>query len=158
MMNHIEGDLFAAYIDGELEESRRHEVTSHLDTCAACAGEMERFQEVKIRYSRMPRRPAPPELLAKLDHLRSPRPRWYERWIGVGALPPVWRPVAVFAAIAAFVVAMLVGRANRNPEFVDLDSLLVAHSKYQAESLVPHPDMAQSNYSARLASFYRDEE
>jgi anti-sigma factor RsiW len=157
MTDHITGETYAAYIDGQLSDERKETVKSHLEACSACSTEMERFQEIKIRFSRIPKRTAPPELLAKLDRWQEPRVGWLERvrsWIMPQAL---WWPAGVFAGIVLVSTVVFIKRPS-NSDFVDLDSLLVAHSKYQGECLVPHADISQSNYSARLASFYRDQD
>ncbi len=157
MNEHITGETFTAYIDGVLTDHARDEAQFHLEACPTCAAEMGRFQEIKIRYSRLPKRPAPAALLARLRHLEAPRLGWAERartWLVPRTL---WWPASVFAGVALVSTVFFVNRPGP-ADFVDLDSLLVAHSKYQGESLVPHPDISQSNYSARLASFYREQD
>lgn len=156
MNDHITGDQFSAYIDNELPDIRKQAIQEHIAVCGACAREMESFQEVKIRYGRLPQRSAPPALLARLRAQRAPRPSWIEQ-LGASLFPrTVWRAAAVCATLSVVSTIVFIGRPGRD-EFVDLDSLLVAHSKYQGESLVPHPDMSQSSYSGRLAAFFRDD-
>ena len=157
MNDHISGDDTTAYIDDELSADKRLAIKSHLDVCAACAREMERFQEIKIRFSRIRRRPAPARLLAKLNHLRQPPTGWWARLRAAAKPRALWVPAGVFAAAAVTATVFFATRPSSD-DFVDLDSLLVAHSKYQGESLVPDADISQSNYSARLASFVREED
>lgn len=157
MNDHISGEDTTAYIDDELSVDKRSAIKSHLDVCAACAREMERFQEIKIRFSRIRSRPAPAQLLAKLNHLRHPRTSWWARFRSTRQPRTLWVPAGVFAAAAVMATVFFATRPSGD-DFVDLDSLLVAHSKYQGESLVPDADISQSNYSARLASFVQEED
>jgi hypothetical protein len=87
----------------------------------------------------------------------DPTPWWpfaVPSWLSSGNM---FRPALAFAAALVVSVVFVVNRPQKEDEYVDLDSLLVAHAKYQGESLMPQADMSQSNYSARLASFYQDE-
>lgn len=157
MSGHIEGETYTAYIDGQLSGDRHEAVKAHLDGCPSCGAEMSQFQETKIRFSRLPKPAAPARLLARLQHLQEPRLSWTDRvrsWVVPRTL---WVPAGVFAGLALVSTVFFVNRP-RNNDFVDLDSLLVAHSKYEGESLVPNADISQSNYSARLASFYREQD
>ena len=157
MSEHLKGETFSAYIDGELPPERSRELRDHLESCTACTRELEQYQEVKIRYSRLPARSAPPQLLRRLRETVQPAPfipRRLSQWFSPSTL---WRPLAALSAAAVVSIAVFLKMPSRDQEFVDLDSLLVAHCKYQGEVMVPHPDMSQSTYSARLAAFFRDD-
>ena len=144
MNNHIKGAQWAAYIDNEMDVDEKKVIQNHLNNCSVCAQEVEKFQELKIRFSRLQHHTAPRQLIELLKNQYSPRQTFAQIF---------WRPVAAVVVLAAVASIFFIYRPNAEPDYVDLDSLLVAHSKYQAESLVPSADMSQSNYSARLASF-----
>ena len=157
MTEHIRGDQYTATIDGEGSAEQRQSMKSHFDSCSSCTNELERFQQIKVRYSHMPEKSAPPQLLARLRKLQEPKISWGEKLREWASPQALWRPVAAFTALAIVSTIFFFNKPSDEADFVDLDSLLVAHSKYQTESLVPHADISQSNYSARLAAFYRDE-
>ena len=158
MKEHLKGNEFTQYIDQELEPDQLSEIKTHLDSCPPCADELNQFRAIKIRLNRIPQRMAPEALIQSLKKRYGSEPNWWRK-IAAWMVPvPVWKPVTIAALIAVVTAMVLINKlSHKEEEFVDMDSLLVAHAKYQGESMVPEADMSQSNYSMRLASFYRDE-
>ena len=141
MNAHEESFLISAYIDGELSPEERSRVDAHLPHCAACRFDLESLKHTKASLAATPRRAMPPELVAAIEaRSRAPwsLPSWRSPW--------VWA-----SAFAAAVVALWVGVSSREPDqYVPLEPLLAAHSRYTAESLVPQGTLVASNYTSPL--------
>ena len=151
MPNHPSSEQLSLLADRRLSAPEIEALEGHLGNCSECSQELEKTERVKVRLRSMPTHYAPPKLIAALrrQHLEvSPRGQW-------------WSPVALWKPILALAIAggVWFGFHQRQTEdYVDMDSLLAAHSKYQAEGLLPQGDFAQASYSAQLASFYRHDE
>ena len=67
-------DLLAAYHDGELSSTRRHQVDKHLQDCITCRAELEALGELSslLRAVPIPEH-TPPERFAAQVQLRLPR-------------------------------------------------------------------------------------
>lgn len=114
------------------------------------------FDAVRTRLARLPARSAPPQLILKLRKIMQQEP-WYQKFFHWFLIPRVWKSVGAFGVVVCSVVTWMALRTEPEQAFVDMDTLLAAHSRYQEENLVPTADMAHADYSARLASFYDDE-
>lgn len=71
-----------AYLSNELLVETNHEILRHLETCAACAGELEVRTRLRARLkSAVQTQPVPPELPARVrDRIRQPESRsWLSR-------------------------------------------------------------------------------
>ena len=90
----------------------------------------------------------PFDLVASLESsLGHPRSPWavLHRF---ATAPKYWAPTAALAAAAALMV-FWVNAVDRAPDqYVPLEPLLAAHSRYAAESLVPEDNLVASGYSA----------
>jgi hypothetical protein len=157
MTEHIIDEQISELLDGQLPDSRRIPLESHLRTCALCRKEINSFLEIKSRLVELPRRFAPPQLIEKLKktHL-SPTLR--TNFWGRLSHPMVLRPIGAFA-IGLLLVGLwlFTHRPKETIDFVDLDPLLAAHARYRTETLLRQGDLDRSDFSARLASYYKDE-
>src|SRR4051812_38674665 len=110
----------------------------------------EEHQDLRLSLSRLPRRSAPPKLMRALKRKYIGRP-WLDEWRAWFSWPVLWKPVSAFA-VGAFLAGLWISKwKSSEAEFVDMQPLAAAHSRYQAESLVPPGDMAGSNFGAQLA-------
>jgi hypothetical protein len=66
------------------------------------------------------------------------------------ARPQVWVPIGALA-LAALALALWFGPKE---EEIPLEPLVAAHSRYKAESWVPHGDLLAANFSAEVAQEY----
>src|SRR5258706_2703751 len=157
MNEHIEGELLSSYLDGAVSIDQKTWIKAHLQHCSICHEEAESLQGVKLHLSRLPRREAPTQLMTKLKK-QFIGPSWMDRFLNWISQPVVWKPVGALAVTVLLVGPwVLTQTAGSSDEFVDLEPLLAAHNRYQAEGMVPQADMVGSNYSMRLASYYGDE-
>ena len=149
---HEERKLLSSFMDGELSGEEYRRVQTHLDSCAACRAELESLSSVKRVLSESPRFRAPSDLVQTLQ--RRCRPVDERSWLGRlkdrFAAPQVWVPVGALA-LAALAVALWFGPKE---EEIPLEPLLAAHSRYKAESWVPHGDLLAANFSAEVAQEY----
>jgi len=93
-------DLLSAYLDRELPEADRLEVSAHVDACARCTAEKQSLLSLKetLRAEPMPRLPA--EVIARIEAETLWKPRWWQRAeFRRRALPAF---VGLAAAAAAF--------------------------------------------------------
>jgi anti-sigma factor RsiW len=149
MNTHIRGTDLSALVDGELAPSLRDESLAHIERCSRCKTELERLERTKIRLAAMTKHIAPAALLSSLRRKHSAPTPW-RAWF-------TWKPLAVMGAVAIVAGVWFSGRRSAASDYIDMDSLLAAHARYQEEALVPHVVMANARFSARLASFYDDE-
>src|SRR5512136_618477 len=81
MNDHVQGWL-GAYHDGELEESRRRQVETHLQSCESCRAELGRLQALAhlLQAGPLPEGLTPPERFVSQVRLqlqpRPARPAW----------------------------------------------------------------------------------
>lgn len=150
MFNHIDGQELSNLVDGQVTPARERKILTHLDECLDCNHEFESLSRVKIQYRSLPSHPAPAGLVYQLKktYAGSATRRGWTFW---------WKPVGAFAALALLVSGVFWNRGAADAEFIDLDSLMTAHSRSQADLVVPQADMVRSNFSARLASYYGNE-
>jgi len=87
-----------AYLDGELCESDRLDVASHLTRCERCALRLESFRKIRaLLKDRTPRDCAPVELKKRIAERRYPSRAWRR----------VWRPVAGVTALCLLVIPVV---------------------------------------------------
>jgi hypothetical protein len=112
-----------AYADGNLSESQRAEVLSHLESCPACKTELARIENLLVSCRALPQIEPSSEFAAKVMQRVSPRKATQRRtaqvevpfWARIRAF--VWRPSFGLSALAhaailivlAFVVAQASG-------------------------------------------------
>jgi hypothetical protein len=116
----------------------------------------EEFQSLRLRLNRLPRRPAPADLMRKLKS-EYMGPSWLDRIRAWLAWPVIWKPVGVLALAALLAGAWIAHWKNSEDEFIDDQPLIAAHARYEQEALVPQGDMAHSEFGAHLAVYYGDE-
>jgi len=96
-----------AYLDGELPESDRVDVASHLFRCERCALRLESFRNVRaLLKDRSPRACAPVELRKRIALRRSPSRAWRR----------VWRPVVGVTALCLLVIPVVADSLTKNPQ------------------------------------------
>lgn len=152
MKEHEEGLDLSAYIDGELSQEEKRRVTEHLSSCPSCRLDIESLRTMKRTLASAPRRAMPPELIAAIEDRLSRRAGWrsvVKPWI---KMPQVWVPAGAVAA--AVLIAGLWLNFKSREQYVPLEPLLAAHSRYEAEALVPQGNLVASNYSSQLTSTY----
>lgn len=155
MSAHDEGHLLSAHLDGELSADESARLKAHLDGCPECRVELEGLRRAKQWLAQAPRRAMPPELIADLSE-RFARPTLGERLGAWARLPAVWLPAGSVAALALFGGLWLHLRGADPDQYVPLEPLLAAHSRYEAESLVPQSSLVASSYSSQLTAIYGD--
>ena len=157
MKEHKESLLLSAFLDGELSPREQGRVEAHLKSCAPCRGELSYLRRAKERLAASPRRAMPPELIASIEgRLReldaAAAPGILRRLAGLLSLPRVWAPASAFAAVAVAAVVWFGIKGREADRGIPLEALLAAHSRYEAESLVPQGSLAVSNYSDLVTS------
>jgi hypothetical protein len=109
----------AAYLDDAVESAsrttERSEMREHLETCAFCREELQRYRKLAVLLSRSPRVLPPSDLAvrikvaaAQIQHSQDPRTRWqrYRDRVEI-VLDNVLRPVTL-PATGGFISAILV--------------------------------------------------
>jgi anti-sigma factor (TIGR02949 family) len=87
-----------AYLDGELSESDRLDVASHIGRCARCALRLESFRRIRtLLKDRSPRECAPVELRKRIAQRRGPARAWRR----------IWRPVVGATALCLLVIPVV---------------------------------------------------
>lgn len=104
--------------------------------------------ELQLRLSRLPSRPAPPALIAKLKAQHTAAP-WWHAWM--------WKPIGALTLATAFFAVWMFTRVESDTNAIDLEPLLASHARYRAESLIPPADMVSSDLSAHLVSYHPDD-
>jgi hypothetical protein len=109
----------AGYLDDVVESSARSsergEMRAHLESCAVCREELQRYRKLAVLLSRAPRALPPSDLAvrikvaaAQVQHTLDPRTRWQRvRDRAEILLDNVFRPLTV-PATGGFVSAMLI--------------------------------------------------
>ena len=113
-------------------------------------------QDLRLRLSRLPHRAAPPALLLRLKREYATTP-WRARIKSWFAWPVIWKPASVALASVAVVGLWFNHSRVAEDDVIDMRPLVAAHSRYQAESLVPDGDLVGSNFGAQLANYYSNE-
>ncbi len=155
MNEHDEGQLLSAYLDGELSADENARVKVHLDGCPGCRVDLEGLRHAKHLLAAAPRRAMPPELIADLNE-RLEAPTLADRLFAWRRSPRVMVPAGAFAALALAAASWFVWQSREPDQFVPLEPLLAAHSRYEAESLVPQGSLVASSYASNLTAFYAD--
>lgn len=155
MNAHDEGQLLSAHLDGELSADESARLASHLDGCPECRVELEGLRRAKHMLSAAPRRALPPELIADLSE-RFARPTFMDRVYAWRRSPRVMAPAGALATLALAAASWFVWQSREPDQYVPLEPLLAAHSRYEAESLVPQGSLVASSYSSNLTAFYSD--
>ena len=147
-MNHEDGVLLSALADGELTGAEAARVEAHLLGCAPCRAELQSLRAMKSLLAAAPRRAMPPELVAAIESRLGRRATPWALLQRFAAVPRYWAPTAALAA-AAVAMTLWVHVLDRAPDqYVPLEPLLAAHSRYQAESLVPEDNLVAASYSS----------
>ena len=160
-MNEHMIDRMSAYLDGRLSPAVAAQASAHVESCEECRAEADRQRALKTRLTALPRHAAPPALMRSLNHafVDAPAPReslWHAFLASLR-----WRPAGAIAATVAVAGLIALGidinyaRQNRG---LDVDALIAAHMRYQAESLVPNADPAHARLSAQLVKYYAEDE
>lgn len=113
-------------------------------------------REIQRRLAALPTHNAPAALLTRLKEIYLPLPWWHK--ILNPLIHPGWKPLGTLAALALLVGLWFVRANNNHDDSVSLEPLLAAHSRYQAENLVPSGDLMASDFSAQLAVYYGEKE
>jgi anti-sigma factor RsiW len=150
MKNHPPIEILSASIDGSLSDPGLSDVRDHVRLCDPCRRDLDGLRSARASLRSLATLSAPRDLMAALRQefvppAVAPARRW--RWLRVAA--PAFATLAVAAGF-------WFTRQPAEPELA-LESLLAAHSRYQAESLVPPADMYDANFSGHLASYYANE-
>jgi anti-sigma factor RsiW len=157
-MNHEEAALLSALVDNELSVEETGRAARHLEACAECRFELAQRRATKALLAGAPRRAMPPELVASIEARLEGRPRPFPRLRRFASAPRVWAPAGALA-LAALAMSLWVHALDRDPDqYVPLEPLLAAHSRYAAESLVPEDNLVAASYSAPDAASDIDSE
>jgi hypothetical protein len=134
----------AGYLDdtvtGAARIEERVQIREHLDGCAACRSELERFRKLAVLLSRVPKNVPPPDLAVRIKVAaaqREPTQTWSGRWQKLRdraeiLLDNVARPltlpatggfltaIAVFAIVFQMIAPGLTVRAVQNDTDINL--------------------------------------
>ncbi len=152
MTAHVEGESLSVYLDGEMNPGQAASVETHLTGCPACRRALVTIRTGKALLSAAPRHPLPAVLLKAVQD-RLTRPSWGRRLLAAFRLPRVWVPTA---ALAAALLSLALWWSGGQEEYIPMEALAAAHSRYAAESLAPQGGTASSDFSAQLAEYRRD--
>jgi anti-sigma factor RsiW len=89
------GELLSAFLDGELVERERSEVTEHLATCPSCEDELNGLHFARAAVRSLPLVELPAGLVPAVEHPAEVR--------HLTRRPPVWVAAAAAAILAFFV-------------------------------------------------------
>jgi len=149
MAGHEQEPLLSSYLDGELSGIEFANVHAHLLECSDCRQELNALRQVKNWARAAPRRASAPEILVELSARLSPASQPFP-WVSLKR----WTPAATFAA--ALTLAVWAGlRGVSEDDYLPLEPLLAAHSRYSQENLVQE-DLVAYNFSAQLAAYHGD--
>jgi len=145
---HPEPALLSAFLDQALNAAERQALNQHLAGCERCRLGLRRLEESKQWLAHLPPPPVPDDLLPRLARIAVP---WWH-------LPKVkiWIPAG---ALAMSLLAVMVWEVQRPQveEGIPIGILAAAHSRYEAESLVPLEDLSSPNFTAELAADLEEE-
>lgn len=105
-----------AYLDGVLPEAETERIGDHLDTCAACAGELDLAGQIHAALRALPEPDVPEQVIETVfariraerrDEFRQRLRLWLNAWKF-----PHWRPAAATLAVT---VLILMGVFLRRP-------------------------------------------
>jgi len=113
--------------------------------------------ETKKIVSLTSRLEIPPALVAALEE-RLLKISWMEKIQSFFAMPKAWVPAGALAALALIFGLWFGWKQHEAQMSLPLEALLAAHSRYSAETLVPHGGLAMSNFSHQMAIYQEDEE
>src|SRR5439155_12072588 len=105
-----------AYADGELPAGEGRQVALHLETCAACRGDLDLIRKTVRTLRACPQEEPPPHFtaslqvrLASLRAARQPAP-WWRRWANSArTLRPTPSRLGALGLAGAIAAALLVG-------------------------------------------------
>jgi anti-sigma factor RsiW len=150
MNQHPDGPILSAYLDEELDASETTRVRQHEALCSRCREELTSLRGVKDLLAAAQRRTMPEGLAARLESMIHRRSVW-EIVLARLSMPRVWVPVGTLAAAAAALLFWLGPSFGPDPDAIPLETLLAAHARYEAESLVPSGDLLHVPFSAHVA-------
>ncbi|MCI0658006.1 MAG: zf-HC2 domain-containing protein, partial [Acidobacteria bacterium] len=112
------------FMDASLAPEKEGRLRAHLESCPACAGELQLQREIRKRVAaEVPRREAPPDLTRRVQEILTPRPG------GVRRLLP--RPALRWGlAVATLVLLSLIPLAllERGPLLRQFAAIIRNHS------------------------------
>jgi hypothetical protein len=144
MKCHTVQTRLAGYLDdavtGAARTHERAQLRAHLDDCAACRGELERFRKLAVLLSRIPQSAPPPDLAVRIKVAAAqmePTRHWSGRWrkfrdraeilldnvarpLTLPATGGVLSAIAVFAVVCQLIAPGLTVRAVQNDTDINL--------------------------------------
>ena len=117
----------------------------------------ETHQDIRLKLGRLPQHAAPAVLLRSLHHQYA-ETHWIEKIRAWFVWPTLWKPVGALTVAAVIAAAWMSHTRNKLDDYIDMQPLVAAHSRYQAETLVPDGDMAATNFDTQLAMYYGDQD
>jgi hypothetical protein len=111
---HETRDWLSPYLDEALSADERARIDAHLQTCAECRGDLDRFRQTLTLLHRLDRPRAPAGFVDRVLTQARPLP-WYRRWLARVFLPlPVKLPIEAAALVILSVGAVYL--FQRTPE------------------------------------------
>ena len=150
MNQHPEGPWLSAYLDEELDAAETLRIRRHEASCSQCREELNSLKGIKTLLAAAPRRTMPEGLAARLENLYR-RPSIWKKVLSRLSMPRVWVPVGTLAAAATALLFWLGPSFGPDPDSIPLETLLAAHARYEAESLVPSGDLLHVPFSEQVA-------
>lgn len=111
-------------------------------------------QFVRRLLKSAPRRAMPADLAAAIEAKLSRRAPW--AFLRLPLPTRVWAPAGALA-LATLAIGVWFRTLDRDPDqYVPLEPLLAAHSRYTAESLLPEDNLVAASYTAYSAADAQD--
>lgn len=155
MTSHEEKEFLSAYLDGELDASKRERLNSHLEFCAECRTEIKAIERTKTLLRLAPQKNMPSMLIARLEQKASElEERARTHWL---TWPRIWIPAAGLA-LSALILMFWMMQPSSPKDAIPIESLLAAHHRYVEEGNLPPADLTSGAFSSKLASLASYEE
>ncbi len=138
-MKHPE-DRISAFLDGELPESERASVASHLAGCPACRAKVDDSKDLSLSLSSLPRRPLPPGFMRRLNARRRAEEA---PALAFGDWSPRVRTAAfALSGVAVAFVAMEGLRDRQVPTRLSFDAGIMTAAKNESPAPASKADAA----------------
>ena len=147
---HADNTWLSSYLDEQLDSAERARVETHLADCPSCREEISSLRHFKRLMKAAPRRAMPPELISAIED-RVARP--FRLSFPFALRQPRFLVPAGALTALALAAGLWFGLKRESPaQAIPLETLLAAHARYTAESLVPQGSLVSSTYSAQLTA------
>jgi predicted anti-sigma-YlaC factor YlaD len=128
------GELLSTYLDRQLPEADRLEVQRHVESCAACANDVQALLQVKEMLRQQPMPSLPAEVIARIEEKTIHATPWWQmdlnryRWIPIG--------LSVSAALGAWMLFKTLHNIRlKDAAYVTVARMPLRHPKDKAQDV-----------------------